>query len=280
MGWETVNKSQDVILRATRQQTATGLLWQPPSREVITVSHMTQAISRFTERAGIGLRRFTVHNRSGSTATLGIGFRLANPYWGAGQFTSGGVFADDTADAQDAGTSDFAMGADATNDGFVIWADIPFSWFSINVGAAEVDAGGGVDHAVQYSDVAGTGWTALGTGGPFLDQFTLTNTVIATGAREFLWTPPADWGKVVSLGGIPVGKYAINVTSAGLGVGDTTALATAMEVGTMIALESFVDNGIMAQDNMAYSQPLADGVVAYFSTANAGNSIWMEVTTA
>lgn len=282
MGWNTLTKAQNVILRGTRQQTATGLLWQPPGLEVRTVSPISGAISTATFREGIALRRFELHNRSGSTASVGIGFRLNNRSWVAGQFTNAGVFTDDTTDAQDAGANDFVMGTDAANDGFVIAAPVPFSWFSVNVGTAEVDAGGAAvpDHAVRYSDSAGTGWTALGAGSAFTDDFTLTNTVLTTGAKEFVWMPPSDWGQVVSLGGIPPGWYAINVTTAQAEAGDTSALATAIEVGTLLCVEAVADNGIYEQELTTMYEPLADALVAYFSVAGAGNRVYAEVTTA
>jgi hypothetical protein len=244
------------------------------------VSPITGAVSEHTSREGIAIRRFELYNRSGGLADVGIGFRLANRYWVAGQFTDAGVFAYDTDNAQDVGANDFILGADATNDGFVIAARIPFNWFSINVGTAEVDAGAAVDHAVRYSNTAGTGWTALGSGAAYLDQFTLTNTVIGTGAREFIWDPPADWGKVTSLGGIPEGFYAINITAAALGVGDTAALATSVEIGTMRVAEDIVNNGMYAYELANFVEPMADAIVAYFSTASAANRVYAEVTTA
>lgn len=281
MGWNTLTKAQDVILRGTRQQTAVGLLWQPPGLEVRTVSPITGAISTATFREGMILRRFELHNRSGSTASVGIGYRLTNRSWVAGQFTAGGVYTDDTAAAQDAGANDFILGADAVNDGFVIASPVPFSWFSVNVGTAEVDAGGAAvpDHAVKYSDSAGTGWTAVDAASVFTNQFALTNAVIATGAREFVWMPPSDWGQVVSLGGIPPGWRAIYVTTAQSEAGDTAALATAIEVGTLLAVEAVADNGIYEQELTTMQEPLADALVAYFSVAGAGNRVYAEVTT-
>lgn len=280
MSWNVINKSYPYILRSTNQQGATGLLWEPPGYTARIVSPITGAVSEHTSREGIAIRRFELYNRSGGLADVGIGFRLANRYWVAGQFTDAGVFAYDTDNAQDVGANDFILGADATNDGFVIAARIPFNWFSINVGTAEVDAGAAVDHAVRYSNTAGTGWTALGSGAAYLDQFTLTNTVIGTGAREFIWDPPADWGKVTSLGGIPEGFYAINITAAALGVGDTAALATSVEIGTMRVAEDIVNNGMYAYELANFVEPMADAIVAYFSTASAANRVYAEVTTA
>ena len=281
MGLNTVLASQSVILRGTRQQTSVGLLYQPPSLVVRSVSPITGEVSTATFQEGMAVRRYEIHNRSGSTASVGIGFRLTNRCWVAGQFSAGGVFTDDTADAQDVGTSDFIMGTDAANDGFVIACSEPFGWFSVSVGTAEVDAGGATvpDHGVQYSNSAGTGWTALDTASTYANQFTLTNTVIGTGAREFVWIPPSDWGKVTAISTIPVGYYAINVTTAQAEASDTAALATAIEVGTILAVEAVADNGMYEQELSTMHEPLADALVAFFSVAGAGNQIYAEVTT-
>ena len=280
MAWNQIQSSYPSVLRGTNQQTATGLLWQPPSMVSVSSSRITGTIDRATFREGVAIRRFTLHNRSGGTASCGIGFRLQNRFWVAGQITAAGVFTDDTADAQSATANDFPLGANAVNDGFVIASPVPFGWVSINVGTAEVDAAAAdLDHAVSYSNAAGTGWTALGSNAALTDQFTTTNAVYATGALEFVWLPPSDWGKVTAISTIPVGWYALRVLAASTAVNDTAALANTIEVGTLQAVEGVVDNGLLAQDWTTYSEPKADAVVAYFSTANAGNYVIAEVTT-
>lgn len=281
MGWNTVQKSHPVVLRGTNQQSATdaGLLWTPPGYSHEVVSPITGARSTFLSRHGCAIRRYTLQNRSGGTVNAGIGFRLANQYWRAGQFTAGGVYTDDTIDAQDLDANDFILGGDAVNDGFLILSLVPIAWVSINVGTAEVDnAGADLDHAVSYSNAAGTGWTALGANAALTDQFTTTNAVYGTGALEFVWLPPSDWGKVTGISSVPNGFYALRVMAASTGAGDTAALATAIEVGTLKAVEAVDDNQILSSPGEAWQEHWADGVVAYFSTANAGNYVMAEVT--
>jgi hypothetical protein len=281
MGWNTIRKSQSVVLRGTNQQSATdaGLLWTPPGYSHESVSPITGARSVYLSREGCAIRRYTLQNRSGSTVNAGIGFRLAKNYWRAGQFTAAGVYTDDTEDAQDLGANDFILGADAVNDGFVILSEVPLSWVSINVGTAEVDnAGADLDHAVTYSNAAGTGWTALGANAALTDQFTTTNSVYATGALEFVWLPPSDHGKVTNIATIPNGYYALRVMAASTGAGDTAALATAIEVGTLKAVESIADNQLLSSAQEAWQEHHADAVVAYFSVANAGNYVIAEAT--
>lgn len=273
--------SYPVVLRGTNQGTNNGLVWTPPSRELVSVS-TTGTITRYTDyQEGIALRRFWLHNRSGATINAGIGYRLANRYWRAGQFTAAGVYTDDTTDAQDAGANDFILGADEANDGFLILSEVPLGWVSINVGTAEVDAAGAdLDHAVSYSNAAGTGWTALGTNAALTDQFTTTNAVYGAGALEFVWFPPSDHGKVTNISSVPNGYYALRIMAASTGVGDTAGLATAIEVGTFAALaEGVDDNQFLSEEWTEDGDDRANAVVAYFSTANAGNYVRAEVTT-
>lgn len=283
MNFASIRKSYPAVLRGTNQQSATdaGLLWTPPGYSHEVVSPITGTRSTYLSREGCAIRRFSLHNRSGSTINMGIGFRLANQYWRAGQFTAAGVYTDDTTDAQDLGANDFPLGADAVNDGFLILSEVPLGWVSINVGTAEVDsAGGDLDHAVTYSNAAGDGWTALGTNAALTDQFTTTNAVYGTGALEFVWFPPSDHGKVTNISSVPNGFYALRIMAASTGAGDTAGLATAIEVGTFAALvESNIDNSLLNETWTTAHEHRADAIVAYFSTANAGNYVSAEVAT-
>lgn len=283
MSWNIINKSYPNVLRGTDQQSATGvgLLWQPPGITAQSVSS-TGVTTSFISREGIAIRRFELHNRSGGVASVGIGFRLQNRFWSAGQWDNSETIAylEDTTDAQDLGANDFALEIAATaNDGFVIASPIPFSWVSINIGTAGVDGAVATDRTVRYSNSAGTGWTALGANATYTDQFTSTNTVWAAGENNFVWQPPADWGQVVSLNSVPVGMYAINVRST-TAPDTTAALATTIEVGTLLVVEAVADNGIYENELTTFREERSDGLVAYFSTANAGNRVYAEVTSA
>jgi len=283
MAWNTLNFNQATLLRGTNQQSATGdgLIWQPPGITAKSVSS-TGVPTSFVSREGCAIRRFEMHNRSGGAAFVGVGFRLQNRFWRAGQWDDSEAIAyiEDTTDAQDLGASDFALEtATVNNDGFVIVSTVPFGWVSINVGTAGVDGAGATDRAVRYSNLAGTAWVSLGTNASYSDTFTSTDTVWAAGENIFVWRPPLDWGRVTSLTGVPAGMYAINVRSTT--AADTTAArATAIEVGTLIPVEAVADNGIYENENSTFHQYEADAVVAYFGTANAGNGGYVEVTSA
>ena len=286
MSWNVINKVQTGILRTTDQQSATdaGLLYTAPSYTIHSTGERggTASVAEVTKMTGLALRRFRLFNSTGSTLTLGIGYRLHNRYWKCG-VTDGTTFTDDTADAQDLGTSDVIIGADTATGNtteFVIFSPIPFNWFSMNIGTAEVDDGADhIDHVMQFSDAAGTGWTTIATTGSYLDNLTLTNTPIPTGAREFAWPGNPAWGRVVSLGGIPAGNYAMRIETADAVAADTAALANTIEVGTMIFKEGVLTNTAWVEELIQFKQHEADAVVAFFSTADPLNTVYAEVTT-
>ena len=289
MSWNVINKVQTGILRTTNQQSATGagLLYEAPSITIGSQGRFTAgggvgSTVETTKMTGLAIRRFKLFNSAGSAMTVGIGFRLHNRYWRCG-VTDGTAFTDDTADAQNTTASDVIIGAndaDGNTTEFVIFSPIPFNWFSMNVETVEVNAAGDVDHVMQFSNAAGTGWTTIATTGSYRDTLTLTNTVIPTGNHEFAWPGNPAWGKVVSLGGIPPGNYALRIETAQLDATDTAALASAIEVGTMIFRENVGAAAAWdSADLIQFKQHEADAVVAFFSTADPLNTVYAEVTT-
>jgi len=271
-----VDFSYPYILRSTLQQTTEGLLYQPPSMFPGGLA------GRTSDFMGLTVKRFELHNRSGGSISVGLGYRIANKYWRAGFWTDATTaYGDDTTDAQDvsADAADFPMETATTNnDGFVILSLVPFDAVSLRVITAGVDGAAAADHAVRYSNYAGTGWTALDTASTYTDQFTNTNTIYAAGALEFVWKAPVNWGKVVSIGDIPAGYYALNVRAT-TAPDTTAAVASVIEIFRFPVLtEGLGDNGVYGPPD--FIQPWsreADALVAYFSTANAGNKIYAEV---
>ena len=230
-----------------------------------------------TVRGALAITQFGLQQRAAAAdLTVGIGFRLRNDQWRAGQWTEvGSVFTNDTVDAQDIGTSDFALETTTANDGFVILSYQPFNWVSINVGTAGI--GAGTVGAVRYSNAAGSGWVTLGANQTFdaSDNFTRTAGVnFATGENIFAWYPPLNWGKTLGLTGIPDGFYALNVRATTAPT--TAALATAIEIGTLVAVGNVDDDGTFGQEQAYHWEPLGDAIVAYFSTLNIGHSVQVE----
>lgn len=270
---QPIRTSQAVVLRGTNQQTDVGLLWTPPSIRMMNSS--AGSISTQIERNGLGFKEFILHNRSGSTISVGIGGRLDNRYWIAGQWVEATTtFTDDTTDAQDAGANDFPLETTTDNGGFIIASPFKFGWVSINVGTAGVDGAGTTDRAVSFSNGAGT-WTTMTTNMPIVDNFTSTNTIYSAGENVFAWYPPPTWLPTVGgeATGLSKGLYALRIRTTD--APDTTAaLASTIEVGMMpYLMEGITDNSYFTGAPTWCHLPHCDGVVALFSTANAGNMV-------
>jgi len=258
-------------------QRDTGLLYVPPAITLRSPPSAAGLVTRETFRDGLMIRRFEVHNRSASTISVGIGGRLANRHWIAGTLTSdNATFTDRTAGYQAQTATIFGADA-ATNDGVCILSRVKFDWVSANLTTAEVDAGAAVDHTVQYS--TGATWTTLGANAATTDGFTLTNAVYAAAVTNLAMFSPADWTVTAGLGGVPNGYYGVLFTSAQMGAGDTAAIVTGVEIGKMLIAEGVVATGVWEQENVDYWMPEVDGIVAYFSTANAGNRVYAETIT-
>ena len=225
---------------------------------------------------GLALGYFSMHARTAASAVMGLGVRIPNQYWIAGQWTDATpTFADDTVDAQSTTAADFPLEVLLTNnDGYVVASRVPFNVVSLDIGTADT---GTVVRAARYSNSAGTGWTNIVN--PYVLTGAATNFVATatTAANEALvvFDVPVDWGKtaVGGLSGIPVGYYALNVRA-------TTAPTTAaVDDSLMIARAYFLtegigDNGTLSQDFGAKDvmmEPVGDALFALFDTVNDGN---------
>lgn len=279
MALHKVNKTYPDILRRTAvHQTDTAMPWLGPEITNTTVSS-TGTISRYTQRHGVRLKAFELHNRAAATINVGIGFRWADHTWIGGRY-DGTTFTDITSSLQGTGTTTIQVtGADQT--GLVILSEQPFAWMSTEVTTAETNAGGAttVDHVLRYSNTAGTGWITFAAASALLDQWTTTDAVWAAEVKNFVWTPPADWGKNVSLTGLPNGYYALHLQSAQREADDVAAVVTGFEIGSMWSIEGLADNGIWEQETANYDDPFGEGLVAYFGTANAGNRVIATIET-
>jgi len=283
MAWNIINTSYPQILRGILQQTTEGLAYVAPT---YTVPGSPRAAGNDADQrmVGLTLRRFELNNRA-AAANVGIGFRWANQYWGAGQLVAADTpdFTDDTTDAQDApvGTADFPLMNTTAADGWAVHSARPFSWVSVRIETADV--GASADVTADYSNFAGTGWTAITTGAQNFEAVA-SSLIKAAGVnytdateRMFVWAPPNNWGKTATggLNGIPEGRYALRFLC---DVATTAASASVIEVGSLVAVESVATLALYSADQTTFSDSYADAVVAFFSVANDGNRVTAEVT--
>ena len=211
------------------------------------------------------LGEFSVHNRSGSPAVVGIGGRLPVDLWTAGQLTAGGTYTDDTTDAQDTDANDFALTTLTNNDGFGVFALVPFSIVSIVVGTAA--AGGSPAWDLAYTLAGGTWWTI--TNAYVSPLFT------ATGGQLIWFEPPTDWAPAGAGHGtgVPVGSYGIRCRATTAPTA-TAGLATNIVLGRMLlTTESVADNSVL--NNIGGVElalpPQCDAICAAIGAANPQN---------
>lgn len=145
------------------------------------------------------LSEFSVHNRSGGNAIVGIGGRVNAALWRFytwtdANYAAGTVLTDDTTDAQSSASGDVNLDTVSTNnDGFAIGCDFPFNIASLMISQASTAS---TVWKVYYSIAsAGTG---------FSNNFTeITNLYVApnfgsTGEQLIWFEPPTDWYAVKS----------------------------------------------------------------------------------
>ena len=271
-------------------QSDDGLMWTSPKQRINQVGRdaANPSSSSLIMMQGVGVSYYSLHNRSAAAGVHGLGVRIPNRYWIAGQYVDATTtFTDDTVDAQDAGTGDFALETLTVNDGYIVASRCPFNAISIDIGTASV---GTPVRVLHYSNVAGTGWTALtnyfiltGSGG----NYAVTGTTIANEAL-CVFAAPSDWGLSSSLAtGLPNGYYALRVQS-------TTAPTTAGVADNMslyhlaFLLEGVADNGTLSQDfgknryipigtRTASGEWVGEALVALFETANPQNRATVDV---
>ena len=263
--YEYVEWSPSAIFRGTSQQTNDRLPWLNPSaRDGGTSAPLG---------GGSALGWVQIHNRSSATINYGIGFRISNRAWIAGQWDDDATtpFTNDTTDAQDTGADDFALESTTANDGYVLACRYKFNAYSINVGTADV--GGTPVRAIRYSNLAGSGWNADPSN---LFAAPTTSGAYSTGEERVIFIPPDNWGRTQAAGlsGIPGNMYAINVRAT---TAPSTSAATAntIELWNLLFLtESLADNVTATHElrpGEAY-QPDGDALGVWISSVSAVQS--------
>ena len=232
-----------------------------------------------------------VRNAS-SVGSYGLGVRIPNEYWVAGQWvTATTTYTDDTTDAQDAGTTDFALETLTNNDGHIIWSQYPFNAVSYDIGTASV-AGAGYAHVFEHTDEEGDGWVTMAANNFHVNDFgtagiPVTGTTVANEAL-LVFDVPTRWGRATSAlagTGMRPGYYGLRVTASD--APDTAAVADSLSIYRLYFLtEAVADNGTLSQDFGCKDFPMAvdtlpgrtpemygDALVALFETADEGNRI-------
>ena len=222
--------------------------------------------------------RFELMNAA-AAAPGGIGFRLDDTYLKIATLAADDTTMVDISDAVKARTATAVQTTGANQMGFVIGYPEKFSCVSTAFTTAETDndTGGEINHVVQYSQTGNT-WTTYATASALEDDFSKTGGVWSASPANFVWSPPADWqpNDGTLLGGAWKGLYLLRFTSAGREANDVAAKITGLEVGYLETVASIAQNGIWENEQTALHHRLADGAIAFFGTANAGNRVFAE----
>lgn len=238
---------------------ATKFLTSQADSQVLATRPQNSYGSRFI------LGEFNVHNRSGGAAYLGIGGRLPQSLWTAGQIVAAGNYTDDVTDAQDSDVNDFALTTTTNSDGFGIFCQVPWNIASIVVGTAA--AGGSPVWDLAYTKAGGS-WG------------TITNAYVSplftsTGEQLIWFEPPADWApsEAGHGTGVPVGQFGIRCRAT-TAPNATAGLATNIVLGRMfLSTESVDDNSVL--NNIGGVEialpPQCDAICAAISVANSQN---------
>lgn len=274
-----INDTQSYVLRAAGTHgTDSGLLAVPPYFESALFNSTTGKVESAKQRNGIRFRRFELLNVAAAAAG-GIGFRFDPTYLKVGRLSADGATLTDITASVKARTEVAVQVAGANQTGFVVGYPVPFGWVSADFTTAETNAGGAtvVDHGVQYSGTSGTAWVTTTAGSSYKDDYTKTNAVWGVEAKNLVWAPPAAWTPNVSLmGGEWAGLYLMRFTSVEREAGDVAAMITGLEVGTLVKVTSIAQNGIYENEQSDLHSRYADGIVAFFATADAGNRVYAE----
>lgn len=171
-GTKFLNSHSDLITLATRPQNSYG--------------------TRFV------VKEFSLHNRSGSAAVLGIGGRIQRSVWtfsawDDSEYAAGVALTDETADAQNSTTGDVNLDTVGTaNDGFMIGCDVPFNMVALMISQAST---AGTAWAAYYSKAsAGTGFSNNYTE---ITNFYVAPDFSSTGEQIIWFDAPSDWYRVL-----------------------------------------------------------------------------------
>lgn len=265
----------DILRQAGQHQTDVGLLWLAPRMR--TWGNLV--LGSDIQIGGGRIHTFNLSNRSAGAAAIGIGFRWQNKFWQAGSLTAADVYARDANLQDNVAVTIGVLGAN--QDAFCVMSNRKFSWVSANFTTAETDndAGGEITHTVQYSNAAGAGWTNVAAASTYIDEYTLgAGNEWTIAPRNFVWEPPTDWGLSNGLSAtIPDGMYVLAFRTAGREALDVAPIVTGVEIGSLLAVDQVAANGNFNGSDLQYDDMYGDGLVAFFSVADAGNRVYAEV---
>lgn len=232
---------------------------------------------------------YSIHNRSGASATVGLGGRIASSLWtfrtwDDSEYAAGAVYTDETTDAQDSDTGDVNLETVSTNDdGFAIGCDIPFNLGSLVISQA---SNAGAVYQVYYS-IASTG-TGFSSNFSEITNLYVSPDFSATGEQLIWFDPPTDWHKAtldtlivnrhgrssLQVAGLTPPEQYLLVVKATTAPSLTRAQMTICTLGSMVMTKANVSDNAVVNNIGGVEIQLpgqCDAIMPAISDANAGN---------
>jgi len=211
------------------------------------------------------IMRAYLQNRSASTVSACIAGFFPDTEWIAGQWTDATTtLADDTTDAQDAGTDDFPINTTTISDGHIIGCNYPFGLVSYDMTTATI--GAALEGVIEYWN--GTAWTAIPAIGMAVDIPRVAGVQWATGELIIMFDPPIDWSMAGSGTNVSATKYNLRYRSSAAGT--TAGLARRIYVGVPISswVSLATNTEASVRDYSPYGLSIPDGVTRLGVAAN------------
>ncbi|HHT9137739.1 MAG TPA: hypothetical protein ACFYEK_10930 [Candidatus Wunengus sp. YC60] len=247
---------------------------RPPNQTSGTIAYPDKAktsVVPYTSGKQLCYLGASINNRAAANNTIGTTKILHTSKWLAGQWDDSETisYIEDTVDAQDVGTGDFAVTTTTNNDGFVLQCLNKFNIISLQI--SQASAGSPV-YEITYWNGA---WTAL--------TCIEAPAFASTGEKTIAFTIPTDWTPLiatdapVATDGLTTGYYAIRVRATT--APSTAVLATQLWVASFLVnfKESAADNDVV---NFNYDDQISgleleggESIGAYFYTSHADNAV-------
>ena len=267
-----------------------GLVYLPPGFAVAGISSEIASPTRLqtrqdTQRMSPEVDGFWLQNNSsGADLIGGVGLRIANRHWNAGQWDDSGATAilqyiEDTTDAQDRDSvDDFSWLCAADDDGFAIGSEIPWGWLTMDI---DTENSANAATLFEYWDQSGA-WALPAATSVKMSELIVSAGKTGTGETTYVWDPAQDWGKSGETyagsvlaspnSAMPTGMYWARFRIDGADVSAGNITASAIEIGIHSLVENIDDESTASRGpNLNLYSPFCDAVVFINSLYGTGN---------
>lgn len=215
----------------------------------------------------IEVARLRFWNLSGAGVHLGLGVRFPVANWWAGTTTTGGTYADATAEAQNPTVDDLVLhnGAES-GSGIVIGATDPFNILGVLVSRV----GDQVAPVLVIEYWNGSAWIDMTAAVLVSESLNAT-----LGERVLAWPLPGEWVPGGTGANLPAGRYQVRVRQTHGGAGTVSPAASQVFVGWTWLYPGSIES-VDCQVPLRFPA-IGEALFPYFSVADAANMIDLAV---